>query len=195
VEIDVITSITTAGSDRRPATLAAMATATVRRVTIDDWDGWREVYESVAAEGRWIGGELPVDWAPRRGGFERMCDGVTSVGFVAEVDGRIVGQVGGELEPVGRAHLGMAIVDGYRSMRIGSGLLEALVDWARERGAHKVELTLWPWNDRARGLYERFGFVVEGHRRRHWRRNDGSLWDDMAMGLVLDEESPGMPSD
>jgi RimJ/RimL family protein N-acetyltransferase len=189
----VITPISTAGSDLGAGTLTAMATATVRRVTLDDWDAWREVYESVAAEGRWIGAELPVDWEPRRPGFERMCDGATSVGFVAEVDGRVVGELFGELEPVGRAHLGMAILDGYRSMGIGSELLGSLIEWARERGAHKVELTLWPWNERARALYEKFGFVVEGNRRRHWRRNDGSLWDDVAMGLVLDEDSPGAP--
>lgn len=171
-----------------------MANAAIRRLTLDDWDGWRDVYESVAAEGRWIGGELPIDWDPRRPAFERMCEGETSVGFVADVDGRLVGQVGGELTPVGRAHLGMAIIDGYRSMGIGSGLLEAFVAWARERRAHKVELSLWPWNERARALYEKFGFVVEGERRRHWRRNDGSLWDDVAMGLVLDEDSPGAPT-
>ena len=178
----------TAGSDRRAATLVPMAVAAVRRMTVEDWDGWREVYEAVAAEGRWIGGELPVDWEPRRPGFEAMCAGERAVGFVAEVDDRVVGQLGGELTPAGRAQLGMAILDGYRSMGIGSGLLGAFIDWARERGAHKVELSLWPWNDRARGLYEKFGFVAEGTRRRHWRRNDGSLWDDVSMGLVLDEE-------
>jgi RimJ/RimL family protein N-acetyltransferase len=170
-----------------------MGAATVRRLAVDDWDGWRAVFEAVAAEGRWIGGELPVDWDARRSGFEAMCDGDRAVGFVAEVEGRVVGQLGGEMTPVGRAQLGMAILDGYRSMGIGSGLLEAFIEWARERGAHKVELSLWPWNERARRLYEKFGFEVEGIRRRHWRRNDGSLWDDVSMALVLDEDSPGAP--
>ena len=124
-----------------------------------------------------------------------MCEGVRAVGYVAEVDGRVVGQLGGDLNAVGRAGLGMAILDGYRSMGIGSGLLEAFIGWARERGAHKVELSLWPWNDRARRLYEKFGFELEGTRRRHWRRNDGSLWDDLSMGLVLDEDAPGAPPD
>jgi RimJ/RimL family protein N-acetyltransferase len=169
-----------------------MAAATVRRLVPDDWDGWREVYEAVAAEGRWIGGELPVDWEPRRRGFEAMCEGERAVGYVAEVDGRIVGTLGGELS-LGRTGLGMAIREGFRSMGIGSLLLEAFIGWSRECGAHKVELSLWPWNDRARGLYEKFGFEVEGIRRRHWRRNDGSLWDDISMGLVLDVDAPGAP--
>ena len=48
-------------------------------------------------------------------------------------------------------------------------------------------------NTRAIGLYEKLGFVVEGRYRRHWRRRDGSLWDSLLMGLVLDETSPGGP--
>jgi RimJ/RimL family protein N-acetyltransferase len=52
---------------------------------------------------------------------------------------------------------------------------------------------VWPHNAAARRLYERAGFVIEGHRRRHWRRNSGQLWDSIEMSLGLDEESSGSP--
>jgi RimJ/RimL family protein N-acetyltransferase len=72
-------------------------------------------------------------------------------------------------------------------------MLAAVIGWARHRGAHKVLLEVWPTNARAIGLYEKFGFVVEGRHPRHWRRNDGSLWDSLSMGLVLDTDAPGGP--
>jgi len=68
-----------------------------------------------------------------------------------------------------------------------------VIDWARGQGAHKIVLEVWPHNARAIGLYEKLGFVIEARYRRHWRRRDGSLWDALAMGLVLDEASPGGP--
>jgi RimJ/RimL family protein N-acetyltransferase len=73
-------------------------------------------------------------------------------------------------------------------------MLTSAIRWARERGSHKMVLEVWPHNSRALGLFQKFGFVVEGRLRRHWRRNDGSLWDSLALGLVLDEDSPGGPA-
>ena len=61
--------------------------------------------------------------------------------------------------------------------------------------AHKIDLEVWPHNTAARRLYERAGFVIEGRRRRHWRRDNGQLWDTIEMSLLLDEASPGSPHD
>jgi RimJ/RimL family protein N-acetyltransferase len=91
----------------------------------------------------------------------------------------------------GRVDLGMQVADGYRGRGIGTILLGAVTQWARENDAHKVTLQVWPHNDAARHLYERFGFREEGRLRRHYRRRNGELWDAIIMGLVLDETSPG----
>jgi RimJ/RimL family protein N-acetyltransferase len=87
----------------------------------------------------------------------------------------------------------MALSDGYRGAGLGRRLLTCGIDWAREQGAHKVVLEAWPHNDGALALYEKLGFELEGRHRRHWRRRDGSLWDCISMGLVLDETAPGSP--
>ena len=42
-------------------------------------------------------------------------------------------------------------------------------------GAHKVELEVWPDNARAIALYLSAGFEIEGFRRDHYRRRDGTL--------------------
>jgi RimJ/RimL family protein N-acetyltransferase len=36
----------------------------------------------------------------------------------------------------------------------------------------KLELHVFPWNEAAIKLYERFGFVQEGYRRKHYRRGE-----------------------
>lgn len=167
---------------------------TLRQATADDFDAFRAVYEPIAAEGRWIGGELPVDWEARRSFFvEGVTDPRRFVLLAEADDGTPVGWISAEQEAGGRVAFGMGIVDGHRSTGLGTQLLAAVLGWAKHRGAHKVVLEVWPTNRRAIGLYEKFGFVVEGRHPRHWRRNDGSLWDSLSMGLVLDTDAPGGP--
>jgi RimJ/RimL family protein N-acetyltransferase len=162
----------------------------IRRAHESDLDGIADVYVEVAAEGRWIGAEGPVDRSER---VERwrgsLLDG-SSVTFVAEDDGRIVGSatVNGIAGPCGTGvmDLGMALLGGYRGQGLGSKLLQACIDYAREAGAHKISLQVWPHNDAARALYKKFGFEEEGYLRRHWRRRSGELWDAVVMGLLLE---------
>jgi RimJ/RimL family protein N-acetyltransferase len=60
----------------------------------------------------------------------------------------------------------------WRGQGVGRALLDAAVDWAREAGVRKLELHVFPWNERAIALYERFGFEREGYRKGHYRRGD-----------------------
>ena len=53
---------------------------------------------------------------------------------------------------------------------------------------HKIALQVWPHNEAAIALYERYGFEREGYLKRHWRRRSGELWDAVVMGLLLTEE-------
>ena len=146
----------------------------------------------VAAEGEWIGAELPLEpgWRDR---FVEVLDAPETTWFVAEADGVVIGGVYVQAMQ-GIAHLGMAIVDGHRGAGLGRALLDAAIAWAREQNCHKVGLEVWPHNLRARRLYQRAGFVDEGVLRRHYRRRNGELWDAVVMGLVLDVDSPGRPA-
>lgn len=146
--------------------------------------------ERAAAERVWIGSELPLDRKRDRAQFKRGIESDHAALFVADADDDIVGWLGLDA-PIGIADLGMAISPDHRGRGIGAQLVEAGIEWARANGVHKISLEMWPWNHRARNLYERYGFEEEGYRRRHYRRKDGSLWDALVMGLVLDEDAPG----
>lgn len=156
----------------------------IREATEDDIGALVDVYEAVAAEGRWIGGEVPVDReAQTRGRMDRLRD-EGSVTFVAEVEGRVVGELGIEARR-GRGEIGMAILDGYRDRGIGTALMEAAVAWARARRLDKLFLHVWPHNERAIALYEKFGFAREGYHPKQFRRRNGEAWDAISMGLIL----------
>lgn len=160
----------------------------LRPATAEDLPAFEATFEDVAAEGRWIGTEVPIDWDVRRPRFAASIDDPAAFVLLAVDGDRVVGWGVGEHGPTGRVELFMGLVEGYRSQGLGTKLLAAVVGWAKHRGAHKVSLEVWPHNERALGLYRKFGFEVEGRHPRHYRRNDGSLWDAISMGLLLDQD-------
>jgi RimJ/RimL family protein N-acetyltransferase len=95
--------------------------------------------------------------------------------FVAELDdGRLVGRlsIARDPHPASRhvADLGLMVAADVRRRGIGYALLERAAQWAREVGVRKLELHVFPHNEPAIRLYERFGYVREGYRKAHYRR-------------------------
>ncbi len=158
----------------------------IRRARVDDVAAVVELSAAVAAEGRWIGREQ-VDPAERSRELLASLEDPDHGVFVADAGGEVVGHLGITLQPYGVADLGMLVAAPWRGRGVGSALLRTAVDWAREAGAHKVALQVWPHNEAALALYRKFGFVEEGRLRRHYRRRDGERWDAVVMGLLLDE--------
>jgi ribosomal protein S18 acetylase RimI-like enzyme len=85
----------------------------------------------------------------------------------------------------GFAELGMAVACEWRGRGVGSALLAAAIEWAREHGLHKLCLSVFVHNTAAIALYRKLGFVEEGRRVKQYRRASGELWDAIDMGLLL----------
>ena len=164
----------------------------VRSSTAADFDEWFRLYEEVAAEGKWIGGEVPVDRIARKQSFLENLRNDDAASFLAECEGQAVGSLGVFIRG-GVANLGMLVDSEWRGRGVGSALMAACIRWADGRGAHKIVLDVWPHNHTAQALYRKFGFVEEGVMLREHRRRNGELWDSVRMGLVLDQTSPGCP--
>lgn len=164
----------------------------VRRATEDDVEAIVDLFVAVVEEGKWLGTQAPVDRDAQR---ERFLEevGVSSdkASLVAVVDDALVGHARVDLAPYKVAGLGMMVDAGWRGLGVGGALVRGAIQAARDLGAHKVALQVWPHNDVGRRLYQRHGFVEEGLLRRHYPRRNGELWDAVIMGLVLDETSPG----
>jgi RimJ/RimL family protein N-acetyltransferase len=93
---------------------------------------------------------------------------------VAEADGEFAGCGNLFPGPEGRkdrhvANLGMYILKPYREKGIGAQMMAWMLDWAEETGLEKITLAVLATNQRAIHLYQKFGFEVEGIRRRQYR--------------------------
>ncbi len=159
---------------------------TVRPATPADLDAVVELAWQVAAEGVWIGMEVPFDRDRLRSRQAELLDADDGQLLVAAAGERVVGELHVRLARYGVADVGMFLLADWRGRGAGRALLDAGVGWARQAGAHKVDLEVWPHNQRAVALYQRAGFVVEGRRRVHYRRRNGERWDALIMGLVLE---------
>jgi RimJ/RimL family protein N-acetyltransferase len=144
------------------------------------------VLAAVAEEGL-VATEPPVDLDARAGRFREAIEGEgPAAAWVLEDGDRVVGNAGlHESGADGVLGLGMAILPEARGRGGGRALLEAMIEHARFCGAHKVELEVWPDNARAISLYASAGFEVEGVRRDHYRRRDGSLRSSLLMARIL----------
>jgi ribosomal protein S18 acetylase RimI-like enzyme len=146
----------------------------IRRVTEDDWELLKDVRLRALAEAPYAFGstlererdrteEEWREWAARG---RHDSGGAT----FAAVDGhRFVGMAGGfdddeEGVPPGVHLVAMWVDPAVRRQGVGADLVEAVVTWARERGAPEVHLWVADGNDAARSLYRRLGFEPTGVR-------------------------------
>jgi GNAT superfamily N-acetyltransferase len=103
-----------------------------------------------------------AEWADRAG---LGSEGSERATFFAEIDGAVVGLVGGH-----RAEPGQSVVNlvsmwtspAARRTGVGRALVGAVVEWARATGASNVELWVTRGNDPAQRLYASCGFEVTG---------------------------------
>jgi RimJ/RimL family protein N-acetyltransferase len=164
----------------------------VRRATPYDANALVELAESVGREeGRWILGTGPwravADERRYLRTIQRYPDAAV---FVAEDGDRIVGRLSlsRDPHPASRhvADLGLMVAASHRRQGVGTALLRQAVAWSRESRIRKLELHVFPWNEPALGLYESFGFVREGYRRRQYERG-GELVDAILMAYFVED--------
>lgn len=157
-----------------------------RRAELDDAETFARVVAAVAEEDRWILTEPPVDVAAFTDRVRTtIADGADTL-WLLERDGEAVGCAGLHLTTApGVASLGMSVLAHERGKGGGRVLLEAVLTAAQAAALHKVELEVFPDNGRAIALYASVGFEVEGLRREHYLRRDGTRRSALLMAKVL----------
>ena len=83
------------------------------------------------------------------------------------------------------ADVGLMVAVDARRQGVGTALLQAAADWARETGVRKLDFHVFPWNEAAIALYDAFGFEREGYRKHHYRRG-GELVDAILMAYEVE---------
>ena len=137
------------------------------------------LFAAVAEERDGIASEPPIDVE------ECAANWKLDATFLAVADGEVIGSLHVDHTRFGFGEIGMMVARDWRGRGVGGALLGAAIEWARERGLHKLSLGVFAHNAAAIGLYRKFGFVEEGLRVKHYRRANGELWDAIEMGLLL----------
>ena len=174
-------------SDGRPWSLRAARPTDARPLA--------SLFADVRREGRWLVTPASAVSQPSEAFYiGEMIRDAGNLALVAEADGEIVGNVLISVErSVVSDHVGtlsICVADGWREVGIGSALVEAAKEWARERGLAKVALGVFPDNARAIAVYEHAGFAREGVRRKQYRVPGGEFRDELLMAWFPDEGAP-----
>ena len=112
---------------------------------------------------------LKMDWPYTEGSeyFKKRISGEEGVCFVAEVDGRIVGYLAGDLiKPYSYRTIrqqteleNTLVIEEYRSNGIGKLLIDEFVKWSKERGAERIKVSASSGNSLAIQFYKGAGFA------------------------------------
>lgn len=116
------------------------------------------------------------------------CNGLAITCFV---DGEIAGNCnisfGDRIKTAHRATIGMGILKDYWNLGIGTAMLAELIAVARERGTEIMELEFIEGNERAKRLYEKFGFQTVSEKPKAIKLKDGTYLKDFYMQKYLKE--------
>jgi len=164
----------------------------IRRAGANDLEQYAKNMQSVADEGKYLFTERVTEERKERMG--RIFKDRECLSIVAEVGTgrarRIVGSL--TLERYGNVEktkhvrvLGMLVIKGYRGQGIGTELIARALEWARSQEViEKIELGVFSNNRRALQLYQKFGFKVEGVKKRQYYIA-GRHADEIDMALFL----------
>ena len=159
----------------------------VRPATPSDAGSWLTLLHQVAAEGRFLALEnITFNKRQLARHFKTYAWSEAHGAIAAISDGKVIGQISlyrelGIYRHV--AELGMSVAQAFRKQGVGTALIKAAIEWARRFEVDKLQLNVFPHNERAIQLYEKMGFVAEGLRKRQAKLTYGyedlvpmSLW-------------------
>jgi len=163
-----------------------MDTLRIAQATADHYAGMYYVFDAVAHEERYLAFTRATPFEDSLA-YYRAIDLLGLPHFVALDDGVVVGSI--DITTVAgdaRSHVGVvgiAILPGYRERGLGTQLLQRAIEAAWDSGFTRLELSVRADNQRAIALYQRFGFEIEGTRRRA-NRIGHDYYDAHIMGLL-----------
>ena len=110
--------------------------------------------------------------------------------LVAETEGKIVGVLDFKTHPKIRmshsGEFGISILPEYQNQKIGSEMIEFLLQWSTTRPKiKKINLSVFHPNARAIHVYKKLGFEIEGVQMKAVQISDGEFIDLVMMGKVI----------
>jgi RimJ/RimL family protein N-acetyltransferase len=135
-------------------------------------------------------GEFTMSVEEERAFLLNNAESPNSLYLIAEIAGEIAGTLtfstGKRLRTQHAGEFGTSVLRKYWNSGIGGCMLAYLINWAKQNGTiRKINLRVRVDNLPAIHLYEKYGFVQEGHRSREFYLH-GQFIDAFLLGLQLD---------
>ena len=125
--------------------------------------------------------------------LQKKTDSPDGIEILAEVDGTVAGLAG--IEAIGdkykvrhRADFGISVDKNYWGLGIGTALMEACIQCAKEAGYEQLELNVVTENDRAVDMYRRAGFKEFGRNPKGFRSRFSGYQEVIYMYLDMKQQ-------
>lgn len=119
----------------------------------------------------------------------RLRSAPDALGITCYIDGEVAGNCEisfrGGMKTWHRATIAIAILKDYWNLGIGSAMFEELVATAQKHGTEIMELEFIEGNERAKHLYEKFGFHIVSERPNAFKLKDGRYLSEVYMQKYL----------
>ncbi|HBO24110.1 MAG TPA: GNAT family N-acetyltransferase [Providencia sp.] len=162
-----------------------MNNVTIRRATLNDVPSITQMHADYSAYANTLQLPYPTEktWEVRLGANDPL---VTQ--FVAMLDDKVVGLlVINQASQARRKHVatfGITVSEAHQGKGIGSQLMQVMVDYCDNwLNIHRIELEVFATNESGVGLYEKFGFELEG-KMRDYAFRDGQYVDAVMMSRI-----------
>ena len=153
--------------------LSSRGPISLRRLGVDDWQLWRSLRLQALTEAPYAFGSSLSDWQGKGDTETRWRGRLADVPFniVADWQETAAGMASGTAPtPTGSVELlSMWVAPFARGRGVGESLVTAVIQWARQERASRVDLAVFEGNERALALYRRCGFIDAGSDDDHGR--------------------------
>lgn len=113
----------------------------------------------------------------------------SSIILIAIIDG----EIGGVISIMGntvlrtkhRASIKMGVLEKFAHKGIGTSLISEAEKWAHSKNITRLELSVFKTNQKAISLYKKFGFTIEGERKKSIKINSSYI-DELYMSKIFD---------
>jgi RimJ/RimL family protein N-acetyltransferase len=141
----------------------------IRPITLDDAAAYLQLREQIDPETKFMllePGERQMTIEQQRVNLQNVLATDNSTVFLAVNEGEPIGFLWANGGSYRRNHHNVHIVIGIRAaftnQGIGTRLFQACEEWVKQRGLHRLELTVMTHNLPGIALYQKIGFAIEG---------------------------------
>ncbi len=178
--------------DEKKITLKDGRTAILKSPCVEDAEKMLNFIKKSCGETDFLA-RYPEEWCidveQEEAWVKRMLDSPDILTMTCYVDNEVAGncelRFKSGIKTSHRAEVAIAILREYWNLGIGSSMFSELISEARKRGTGIMELEFMEGNERAKRLYEKFGFRVVSEKPNAYKLKDGTMRKEYYMQKYL----------